>query len=313
MKARKILEETRSSFVRLHHLSRSAPLGWVGMVWIYFRLAVSRFIRNNGFTRASALSYSILFAIIPGLAFFSLFMSQGRLNEFFSQQELSVFILKFLPYTTQEINSHILRFVANSLTIGWIGGAVFLFTLLMLVTTLENIFNTTWNVPRDRPVHMQIGMMFIIIVLFFAAFLVSYKLRHLPFLKTHILISIPFAFFAFAFLSGAFSVLYKLIPRVRVRVDAAVIGGILAAGLYEIGRFVFRLYVSVAFTYSRMYGAFSLIAVFIISLYVLSTFIILGAEMSCVEQNYEEFCRQYLMRKGGGRVPLLPDDDEILI
>lgn len=309
----KLLEDTRASFSRLHALSRHAPLGWFGMVLIYVRLTVARFYRNNGFTLASALSYSLLFALIPGIASLSLFASRARLEAFFSQHELSAFVLRLLPYSTSEINAHILTFVQNSMTVGWIGVSLFFVTLLMLVALLENIFNTTWKVSKDRPVHMQVGMMAIIILLFIAAFMVSFKLRHSQIVDAHLLIRIPFTLFSFVFLSGAFSVLYRLVPRVKVRLDAAFIGGVLAAGLYEAARFGFRVYVDHFFTYSNVYGTFGLVAAFIISLYLLSMSVILGAEMSCVAQNYEEYCRQHLMRKGNSRMPLMPEEDEFLI
>jgi membrane protein len=313
MKTPRLLEDTRASFARLHTLSRHAPLGWLGMLLIYGRLTVARFFRNNGFTRSSALSYSLLFALIPGIASLALFANQARQESFFSQNEISSFVLRLLPYSTDEINAHIMSFVQNSMTIGWIGVSAFFLTLLMLVAALENIFNTTWNVAKDRPVHMQVGMMIVIILLFIAAFAVSFKLRHSRIVDAHLLIRIPFVFFSFVFLSLAFTVLYRLIPRVKVRLDAALIGGVLAAGLYEVGRFGFRLYVGHFSTYSAIYGPFGLLAVFIVSLYMLSMFVVLGAEMSCVAQNYEEYCRQHLMRKGMSRIPLMPEDDEFLI
>lgn len=295
-------------FRRYRKLNRVVK--WLYLIYLYFRLAVIGFYRKNGFTRASALAYSLLFAIIPLMASISLVLSkiyelnrytsiwhfvsriqefyQARINIFLTHSEISELILKFLPYTTEQINDYITAFVHNAMTIGKIGTLVLLFTVFLLVGTLESIFNATWRIKKGRPFHKKIGMTVYILFLFTLTFSLSVKIGGLKIFEQYLLIKIPGKFISFCLLVVSFSLLYKLVPNIRVRNIAAATGGVLAAILYAFSRLGFKYYLVKTFAYSKIYGSLGLIPVFVISLYMLAFIVILGVEMTYVSQNYTQ-------------------------
>jgi membrane protein len=289
------------------------------ITYLYFRLTLSRFYNKHGLMRSSSLAYSLLFAFIPAIASLSLFVTKiyelnkvsfmplfvtkihelylQKLNIFLNKTEINKVIFRFLPYSTQEINTYITVFVNNAMTIGKIGTILLLITVIALVATLENIFNNTWEIKKGRPLYRKIGMFIFIIFLFTTTFSLSIKIGNLKVLQEYFFIKIPGKLISFFLLAISFSVLYKLIPNTKVKNRSALLGGVLAAILYEFSRIGFKILVIQSFTYSKIYGSLSLIPIFVISLFMLSVIITLGVEMSYVSQNFKRLYMKYLREK----------------
>ncbi|OGJ88048.1 MAG: hypothetical protein A2268_04565 [Candidatus Raymondbacteria bacterium RifOxyA12_full_50_37] len=273
------------------------PFRLLKVIYIYILLTLIQFRKKKGFMRSSALAYSLLFAVIPLIASLSLFMNHlYKLNKlkiqlFLNQQEVNAFILKILPYTSEEINQYIASFAGNAMTVGWIGTGIFIITLVLLVDLLIDIFNVTWNVPEPRPYHRRLGLITFIIIFFTAVFSLSVRVQGFI-LEQNLIIKIPGRIFSFFLLSFAFSILYERLPRAQVKKRAALMGGILAAAFYEIGRIIFKYFISETFAYSKLYGSLSILPVFIVSLLMLALIIILGSEMSFTTQNFSQLYQE---------------------
>ena len=94
----------------------------------------------------------------------------------------------------------------------------------------------------------------------------------------------------------AFTLLYWLVPNRPVKGWHALMGGLVAAVLFEWAKKGFALYVTTFPTYQAIYGALAAIPIFLIWLYVSWVLVLLGAEFTHVLGNFGQ-----VYRRGGGR------------
>ena len=101
--------------------------------------------------------------------------------------------------------------------------------------------------------------------------------------------ALPVAGPVFALLSGsgslfgsflALTLLYKLMPNTRVRWRPALWGALVAAGLSEVSKWGFGLYVSQALPYLKLYGAIGLVPLFLFWLYLGWLIVLFGLEIA---------------------------------
>lgn len=250
---------------------------------------------NHVMLYCSALSYSLFVAFIPLIASLSLFASkiyklnQTKIDIFLNQKEISALILKFLPYSSHELNIYILKLLKNATTIGWIGTAGLFLSVILLYGTLEEIFNDAWKVKQGRPVYKNIGMVIWITFLFTLLFGLSVKLGKAAILRKFLPLLFLGKMTAFGILILSFSMLYKLIPAIKVRWRAALTGGLFAAVAYQLCRAGLHIYITRIFAHNKIWGSLILIPIFVLTIYMLSLIIVLGNEVSCLAQNYREF------------------------
>jgi membrane protein len=86
--------------------------------------------------------------------------------------------------------------------------------------------------------------------------------------------------FAFTFLT--FALIYKVTPYVEVRWRQVVPGALLGAVVFELGKQVFRVYLSRIANFEAVYGSLSSIIVLLLWLYVSALVLVFGAEYNIV-------------------------------
>jgi membrane protein len=78
----------------------------------------------------------------------------------------------------------------------------------------------------------------------------------------------------------ALTLLYKLMPNTHVRWRPAFWGALVAAGLSEVSKWAFGLYVSQALPYLKLYGAIGLVPLFLFWLYLGWLIILFGLQIA---------------------------------
>jgi membrane protein len=84
----------------------------------------------------------------------------------------------------------------------------------------------------------------------------------------------------------AFSTLIWLVPNIKVPYISAFIGGIIAGGLFEVERHWFHQYIQFSLQTQTIFGTFGVLLFFLISLFLVSLFILFGAEVAYVHQYF---------------------------
>src|SRR6478672_7607883 len=111
-----------------------------------------RFYDDQCLMRASALAYTSLLSMVPLLALmFAVLKGLGV------QHRLEPFLLSRLslsPETTELIISYIDR--TNVSTLGALGAATLILTVISVLGTIEGSFNHIWRVTRQRSLWRQV-------------------------------------------------------------------------------------------------------------------------------------------------------------
>lgn len=269
-------ERARADFERLERLTRRGPLGIV-------RAAIAGFNNHNDTLWASALTYTLSLSLVPILA-----VALSAVKGLIGTDVIKPVIEQYLAIKSPELTNRILLYVdnINAATLGTVGGATLLVTVLLTLSTIERALNTIFNVPQERPWLRKftdyLSITFTIPVLLAAA--VSLKtslttnLPRLPGLGW-IVATLP--------VWAGFSFLYLFFPNGRVRWDCAVLGGLVAAILLEIGQWAYITFQVSAGRYEAIYGALAAVPILLTWLYIAWTIVLAGAELAAAAQGTE--------------------------
>ena len=252
------------------------------------RWVVQRFREDRCTRVAGALSFTTLLALVPLTAVMFAIFSRFQMFESWMTTAQEFIYRNFVPAAGEVVSGYLQKFAANAgkLTI-W--GLLLLFlTSLMLMATIERVFNDIWHVPQTRKrLHrflsygalLVLGPMLIGITLSSTSYLVSLPLfsRDATFggLKVFLLAAAPMSFEWLAFWA-----LYVVVPNYRVRWRHGLIGSLFATMMFEIAKRGFVFFVTNFANYKAIYGAVAALPVFLIWIYLSWTIILAGAVMT---------------------------------
>lgn len=261
----------------------------------FLRFIGQRFNQDNCFYTAAGLSFYTLLALVPLMAVvFSIITAFPIFDQWVQQIQDFVFD-NFVPTAGEIIQDYVNGFVeqASKLTIA---GSMFLIvTALLLMNSIERAFNHIWRINTPRgPVSrfliywtaLTVGPLLIGVSLAMTSYLLS-----LPFIseaadqlgfRARLLIMLPFLVAVIAFSLG-----YTAIPNRGVNWRHALLGGTLAAVLFEIAKRGFGAYVTNFPAYEQIYGAFATVPMFLIWIYLSWLVILLGATVTAALNSWE--------------------------
>ena len=247
--------------------------------------AARRFYFDNFFNTAAAMAYTSLLALVPFMTIvftiFSAFPAFARLR---SQLQAMLFD-NLVPQVGDAVSNYLNSFMENagqSTAFGVIGLAV---SAVLLLSTIEYAFGEIWRVTEPRPR-----------VIRFLSFWALLTLAPLLFGASLSLTSVPLFSEAFDRLHQAtapltrfstlvpgmlefagFTLLYVAVPNRSVNWVDACWGGGAAAFLLELSKAGFVWYLRTFPAYQTIYGALSVVPIFLLWLYVAWCTVLIGA------------------------------------
>jgi membrane protein len=250
---------------------------------------VAQRFREDRCTRvAGALSFTTLLALVPLTAV--TFAVLSRFEAFGSWMALvQEFIYgNFVPTAGEAVSRYLQKFAANTGKLTAWGLLLVFLTSLMLMATIERVFNDIWHVPQTRKrLHrylayaavLVLGPVLMGISLWSTSQLVSLPLfaRQAPLggLKVFLLAVSPVLFEWLAFWA-----LYVLVPNYRVRLRHGLIGSLFATLMFELAKRGFAFFVAHFSAYKTIYGAVAALPVFLIWIYLSWIIILAGAVLT---------------------------------
>jgi membrane protein len=280
-------------------------------------LVARDFIQNLVKLQAMALAFKTLLSLAPLLAVvFSLLKAFGVHNR---MEPALAEALAPLGEKGQEITRHLIGFV-NQMSAGALGsiGLVTLFiTVLSLMGTIEEAFNHIWRVKAPRKLARRftdyLSAILVGPVLVFAAVTITATLQ------SHAIVQALLSFQGVGFvilsllrlvpyltLWGAFSFVYVFIPNTRVRLGPALVGGFVAAVLWQTVGWGFAVFVASSTRYYVIYSSFAIFLLFLLWLHISWVIVLLGAQVSYAHQHIHYFSgeRDALAQNAAGREKL---------
>jgi membrane protein len=153
--------------------------------------------------------------------------------------------------------------------------------------TIENAFNKIWRVSRVRIGRRLVYYWLVILLgplLLALGFLVSSYLLSTRLWVEHVesayqVYDILIGFLPLILSAMAFSLMYYFLPSCKVKLLHAVMGGVIAAGLLESCKIVFVHLLTNMPSYQIVYGAFAVVPLFLIWVFIAWCVVLLGAEI----------------------------------
>ena len=267
--------------------------------------------------QAMALAFKTLVSLAPFLAvIFSLLKGLGVHNRL---EPVLAEALAPLGEKGGEMTGYLIGFVdkMNAGTLGSIGLVTLFITVLSLMGTIEEAFNRIWHVRSPRKLTRKfsdyLSVLIVGPVLMFAALTITATLQSNTFVQNLMALE-PFGtvilfllrLIPYLTLWGAFTFFYVLIPNTRVNLKSAMVGGIIAALLWETVGWGFAVFVASSTQYYAIYSSFAILLLFLLWLNIGWIIVLLGAQVAYAHQNirFYQAERELLAQSPAGREEL---------
>lgn len=260
-----------------------------------FILAIRNIDGQQLFTRASALTYSTLLSIVPLLAvLFAIARGFGfqnivksQLFSYFAGQE------EMLDKATAFIDKSI-EYAQGGIFLG-IGVILLLYTVINLLSNIEDNFNRIWQIKKGRT-YFRMFTDYLALIIIAPIFLIcnagvtillnttaeeQYILGLVlgPFMKV-----VPFLITILLF-----TILYIYIPNTKVRFTSALLGGVFTGICFQVFQMLYisgQVWIS---KYNAIYGSFAALPLLLLWLQLTWFLILFGVQLSFAYQNVNKF------------------------
>lgn len=259
-------------------------------------LALRFFTAKRVMTKASALTYSTLLAIVPILAVvfaiargfgYNKYIEMWFRDALSSQPQAADIIIGF-------VNSYLVH-TRSGVFLG-IGLLFMLYTVLMLVSNIEDTFNEIWQVKKSRSVFRTftdyLAMFFIFPILIvltsgLSIFIAAIADRMPDFLMLGSAVRFLIDLTPYVLMSAMFVALYVFMPNTKVELRSVIVPGILAGIAMQGLQFVYihsQIFLS---SYNAIYGSFAALPLFMLWMQISWTICLFGAELCYTNQNLD--------------------------
>ncbi len=261
-------------------------------------LAVRFFTTKRVLTQAAALTYSTLLAIVPIMAVvFAIARGFGynRYIELWFRDALAS-----QPQAAEVIIGWVNSYLVHTKSGIFLGvGLVFmLYTVLMLVSNIEQTFNEIWQVKKPRSIfrtftdYLAMFFLFPILIVIssgLSIFMATMASSLPDFLLLGSAVRLLISLSPYVLMSALFIALYVFMPNTHVRVKNAIVPGILAGIAMQWLQF-FYIHSQIWVTgYNAIYGSFAALPLFMLWVQISWTICLFGAELSYTSQNLEYY------------------------
>lgn len=264
-------------------------------------LAVKGFNEDKCWVKASALTYYMIFAIVPVLA-----LLFGIAKGFGLQDKLEAYLLNdFSRYADvlHQAFAYADKMLATTQggLIAGIGVILLIYTVLNLLSSIENSFNEIWEIKKGRTLIRRITEYLAITLL--APVLIFASSGITIFLSTEVttieglywfshlglFFKLMLKLASLLLLAGMFCFIYIVLPNTRVKFKSAMLAGFVAAVLFELMQWGYiALQVGVA-RYNAIYGSFAALPLFLVWIQYSWFIVLFGAELSFAYQNVDHY------------------------
>lgn len=261
-------------------------------------LAIRGFIDERLNVTASALTYSILFAIVPMIALIvaigrgfgvEKMIEQSLQDSFFAQADL-------IPFMMSAVGRY-LETTQGGLFVG-IGLAILIISVMNFFIQVELAFNSIWQVKKSRSIVRQFTLYFSAMLI--APILIVLSSGFTIYINNVLTTSSIFSYFSpfiqfmlkfspYVINGIIFSLLYIVIPNTKVKIGNGIMAGILAGSAFQFFQLLYingQVYLS---RFNVVYGSFAAIPLLLLWLQISCLIVLLGAEISYAAQNTSNF------------------------
>lgn len=264
---------------------------WLTLNQYYsFRLmfhSIERFTKLSHTTRAAALTYTTLFALVPLMTvIYSVLSLLPSLQQGTGEIE-QLLMDNLMPASGDALIGYLHQFSQQAQKLTVVGILLLMVTAFMMLRTVENTFNQIWQLPNGRKglssfllywAILSLGPLMLSAGFAVSSYIASLGLWKEDWVPTSGTIALGLIIpYIFSFL--AFTLIYWAVPNCNVSLKHAAIGGALASFLFELGKEIFSAATTFFPSYQLIYGAFAAVPLFLLWIYVSWAVILFAAEV----------------------------------
>lgn len=267
-----------------------------------FTLAIKGFNEDKCLLKASALTYYLLFSIVPviALAFaiakgfgFQDTLQQNLLNDFSEQKEI---VTQVFTYANEMLSN------AKGGIIAGVGVVLLLWSVMKLLGNIEDSFNEIWEIKKSRSIirkftdYLSILLIAPIFLLVSGSITVMLRSQMDNIMETftwlqnaNFLFTLVMKLFSFLLITGLFTFIYMVLPNTKVKFRSAFVAGIVAAILFELLEWAYINFQIGVAQYNAIYGSFAALPLFLIWVQYSWFIVLFGAELAFANQHVDHY------------------------
>lgn len=293
-------------------------------------IVIQGFFQNDLLLRASSLSYTVVLSLVPTLALGIAilkgigidaqmkkmaydFITQLEVTESMELDQVNEAIQqgKAIPQT---LSSHLKRVAdmvfsyvekTNFAALGAFGIAGLMFTVLSVMSSIENALNHIWQTGGERPIGRRLinymALFIIVPVALNLAIAILSSIQGSPlwekafaYIPLDIKDPVTMTLLNFLLVVATFIFVYVFMPNTKVNIMPAIIGALVAGTGWFLTQYLYiKLQVGVA-RYNAIYGSLASLPLFLMWIYVGWVVFLVGAEVAYAAQSWK-----YRIRFGG--------------
>jgi membrane protein len=280
----------------LWHTEPASRPGRVAVHTLRYAMALARdMVEGEISLRAMSLVYTTLLSLAPLLALaFSLLKALGVHERL---EPVVAHLLHPLGDQAKAIAHSLVGFVDNirAGVLGFLGVIMLIYTAVSMISKVESSFNFIWKVGAMPGITKRLSAYLLVLIvgptLVFAAIGLTASLRSSQ-LALRVLAFEPFGsmllflgrMLPYLLIIGVLAFIYAYIPNTRVRLKAAVIGGVFGGTAWQTASVAFATFVANA-NYQAVYSGFAVVILLLLWIYVGWLIILIGCRLAFYVQH----------------------------
>lgn len=241
-------------------------------------------------TTASALAFTTMLALVPLVTVSFAVLSMFPFFEEWGEAAQTILYDNLIPATGDVVRTYVDEFAGQAGTLTGLGLVTLVITALLLLSTIEDAFNSIWGMKKGRTFAQRIllywtlltlGPVLVALSLSLTSYLGSWVVDEIvPGMRQSVLGGWPVQMLPLVFEGIGFLLMYIIVPSRPVPIRFALLGAGIALALFELSKFGFVLFITNFPTYQIIYGALWTIPVFLVWIYLSWLVTLVGACVS---------------------------------
>lgn len=265
----------------------------IGHVWGFFQGVGKKFLDDNGFFLTSALAFNLLLYFVPLSLLMVSLLGYTVVDSERAMNEVQAVLRAFLPQSQQALAQNLTAVVTGRGLLGVVGIVSFVVFSSFLFSSVRIVLNQVFRAQQTRTFIRGIGIDLLITLLVAVLLLVvvlntsfvtivwTFAERYPSLTPVFIpALTVLDRVLGFVATVTLFYVLYRVAPAITLSSEALLVGALSSTLLFQLARWGFAWYVSMAQASLVLYGTLGGLMFFFMWLYYASLVFILGAEVA---------------------------------
>jgi len=265
-------------------------------------LSLQGFKRDLCPLRASALTLYTLLSIVPVIALlfgvakgfgFEKKLEQQLLDQASDQDTMMLQLIEFAQNMLSSTKGGV---------VAGIGIVVLFWTVIKVISNIEESFNHIWKVKQNRPLgrklsdYLSLMMLAPVLLIASSSITVFVKTKitwlveviQLPAFGTKVVLY-AMSFSPLVIMALLFTFIFVFMPNKEIKLKAGVIAGIVTAVMFQTLQWVYLTLQIGASSYNAIYGSFAALPLFLIWLQMAWVVVLIGCEISFFVHNFDNY------------------------